>query len=291
MNTLAGRLSHLMEMAGVSIKQLQEIAEVTYEMARRYKLGTAIPRDDKLEKIADYFATTPAYLKYGKIEPLDVVLHNDYKSLNLAKRTSQQMTYKGINLEQLSEKSKLPQETIMNVLNSTINASSNPYIVDAIAKALGVSSESLLDDEYISIVVLDIEASAGNGAINGDVVQVIKELRFVPEEYHRRFPGINENTTRIINVKGDSMNPTFQHGDLLFVDISISTFDGDGIYVFTFDNNLFVKRVQKTGRDFCIISDNEALYKPWLITPKDMPEMYIHGKVKVHQSQKLNFIG
>ena len=139
--------------------------------------------------------------------------------------------------------------------------------------------------------VLDIQASAGFGAVNGDVIQVVKELSFVPEEYYRRFPGINENNTRIINVKGDSMNPTFQHGDLLFVDISISTFDGDGIYVFTFDNNLFVKRVQKTGRDFCIISDNETAYKPWNISPEDMPDMIFHGKVRVHQSQQLNFLG
>ncbi|WP_153063948.1 S24 family peptidase [Haemophilus haemolyticus] len=123
------------------------------------------------------------------------------------------------------------------------------------------------------------------------MVQVIRELRFVPEEYHRRFPGIKESITRVINVKGDSMNPTFNHGDLLFVDISITSFDGDGIYVFTFDDHLFVKRVQKAGRNFCIISDNEAVYKPWKITHEDMSDIIFHGKVRVHQSQQLNFLG
>ena len=154
-----------------------------------------------------------------------------------------------------------------------------------------LSTISSNNEENISLVVLDIEASAGDGAVNGDMVQVVKQLQFVPEQFHKYYPGITPANIRIINVKGDSMYPTFNNGDLLFVDISIQAFDGDGIYIFSFDNTIFVKRIQKTGRDYCIISDNEVLYKPWFITPTDMPEMRIHGKVKIHQSQKLNFVG
>ena len=33
------------------------------------------------------------------------------------------------------------------------------------------------------------------------------------------------------------MAETIEHGDLLFVDISIHEFDGDGIYVFGFDDD------------------------------------------------------
>lgn len=158
---------------------------------------------------------------------------------------------------------------------------------------LSVFSSSLQSENENAIVikVLDIHASAGFGAVNGDVIQVVKELRFVPEAFYQYYPGINPQFIRIINVKGDSMAPTFNHADLLFVDISIPYFDGDGIYVFTFDNTLFVKRVQKTGREFCIISDNETNYKPWNIKPEEMPDMIFHAKVRVHQSQKLNFIG
>lgn len=161
--------------------------------------------------------------------------------------------------------------------------------IPEISTALSTISSN--NEENISLVVLDIEASAGDGAVNGDMVQVVKQLQFVPEQFHKYYPGITPANIRIINVKGDSMYPTFNNGDLLFVDISIQAFDGDGIYIFSFDNTIFVKRIQKTGRDYCIISDNEALYKPWFITPNDMPEMHIHGKVKIHQSQKLNFVG
>ncbi|MCQ9120979.1 hypothetical protein BKG95_02465 [Rodentibacter pneumotropicus] len=147
------------------------------------------------------------------------------------------------------------------------------------------------DEDNITLDVLDIEASAGHGAVNGDMVQVVKQLKFVPDQFHKYYPGITPANIRIINVKGDSMFPTFNNGDLLFVDISIQYFDGDGIYIFTFDDTLFVKRVQKIGRDYCIISDNDDVYKPWYIKPEEASEMFIHGKVRVHQSQKLNFVG
>ncbi len=40
---------------------------------------------------------------------------------------------------------------------------------------------------------------------------------------------------KVINVRGDSMAPTIVSGSY-FVDISINQFDGDGIYVFGFDD-------------------------------------------------------
>lgn len=239
---------------------------------------------------------------------LGLVKTKEFRVMNtLGERISWVLKQKGLERKQLA---KLLGVTTMAIGDIVNNKTQKPRNLLDIAEILDVDPKWLKDgigelpqisteispmqnetNDSVVIKVLDIHASAGFGAVNGDVVQVIKELRFVPEEYHRRFPGINESITRVINVKGDSMNPTFQHGDLLFVDISISTFDGDGIYVFTFDNNLFVKRVQKTGRDFCIISDNETAYKSWNITPEDMPDMIFHGKVRVHQSQQLNFLG
>lgn len=137
----------------------------------------------------------------------------------------------------------------------------------------------------IVINVLNVEASAGYGS-NGDVIQIIRQIRYNPEQYYELYRGMNPESVEIISIKGDSMNPTFSHGDLLFVDISVQEYDGDGIYVFTYDNHTFVKRIQKTGSKFTVISDNPR-YKEWDIEQ----ECFIHGKVKVHQSQQLNFIG
>lgn len=52
----------------MSVKQLSLAGQVTYEMARRYTLGTAKPRDEKLIRIAEWLNVPPAWLDYGATE-------------------------------------------------------------------------------------------------------------------------------------------------------------------------------------------------------------------------------
>lgn len=144
-------------------------------------------------------------------------------------------------------------------------------------------------DESIVIDVLDVKASAGNGS-TGDLVEVVSKLHYVPEQFHLYFNGIDPEYLRVINIKGDSMSPTFTSGDMIFVDIGVTYFDGDGVYVFTYNGHLYVKRLQMAGDRLIVISDNTT-YKEWGITEHNFEQLYIQGKVKVHQSQKLNFIG
>ncbi|OOF58306.1 LexA family transcriptional regulator [Rodentibacter genomosp. 2] len=68
MTTFAERLTALMEQQNRKISDLQKALGVTYEMARRYTLGMATPRDEKIEIMAKYLDVSPAYLKYGTIE-------------------------------------------------------------------------------------------------------------------------------------------------------------------------------------------------------------------------------
>ena len=57
--SFADRLVQRMTDVGVDIKQLSEGVGVTYEMARRYTLGSAKPRDDKMERVAEVVQSTP----------------------------------------------------------------------------------------------------------------------------------------------------------------------------------------------------------------------------------------
>jgi transcriptional regulator with XRE-family HTH domain len=61
----ADRLNAEMSKRNLAVKDLSQACEVTYEMARRYTLGTAKPRDEKLSKIADWLGVDPAWLDYG----------------------------------------------------------------------------------------------------------------------------------------------------------------------------------------------------------------------------------
>ncbi|MDO9663842.1 S24 family peptidase, partial [Glaesserella parasuis] len=109
------------------------------------------------------------------------------------------------------------------------------------------------EEPSIVIDVLNVEASAGNGS-TGDLVEIVSKLHYVPEQFYLYFRGIDPENIRVINIKGDSMAPTFSSGVMIFIDISIPYFDGDGVYVFTYKNNLYVKRLQMAGDHLIVIS-------------------------------------
>ncbi len=61
----AERLNAEMGRNRLSVKDLSQACDVTYEMARRYTLGTAKPRDEKIERIAKWLGVEASWLEYG----------------------------------------------------------------------------------------------------------------------------------------------------------------------------------------------------------------------------------
>lgn len=81
MTDFASRLNELMAKQGRTIVDLQQAIGVTYEMARRYTLGTATPRDNKIEAMAKYFGVSPANLKYGTTDSLENQVTSNVKDV------------------------------------------------------------------------------------------------------------------------------------------------------------------------------------------------------------------
>lgn len=78
-----------------------------------------------------------------------------------------------------------------------------------------------------------------------------------------------------VTVRGDSMEPTLTEGDLAVVnpdDIDVIS----GIYVISFNNQVFVKRLLAMPNGVRVISDNN-LYQPFEIQPND--DVKVLGKV------------
>lgn len=140
-------------------------------------------------------------------------------------------------------------------------------------------------DSYV-IEVLDINASAGNGFLNNDIVEVIKCIEYDIEHAKTLFNGIPSNNLKIINVSGDSMQGTFESGDAIYIDVTVNQFQSDGIYVFTFGRGLYVKRLQLIKNKLIVISDNKK-YQDWDISEEEIDQLYIHGKVMLSQSMLL----
>jgi phage repressor protein C with HTH and peptisase S24 domain len=117
--------------------------------------------------------------------------------------------------------------------------------------------------ELVQIPVLDVEASAGHGAL-AEMESKSGQFGF-DEGWLRKLTPSKASSLSIIHVHGDSMEPTLNDGDEVMVDLG----DGqsrlrDGIYVLRMDDALNVKRVaiEPQGRRISVLSDNPA-YPSW----------------------------
>lgn len=135
-------------------------------------------------------------------------------------------------------------------------------------------------EDGFRIDLLDITVSAGPGSVNTkEFIEVVRTIVYSPEEARIMFGNRSEDQIRMINVKGDSMSGTIEPGDLIFVDISIQHFDGDGIYAFLYDDTAHVKRLQKM-KDYLLVLSDSSRYQTWdPITRDEMNRVFIYGKV------------
>ncbi|PIT10783.1 hypothetical protein BGI40_03740 [Snodgrassella communis] len=101
----------------------------------------------------------------------------------------------------------------------------------------------------------------------------------VSEKWARNNIGNNLKSISIITASGDSMQPTFNSGDWLFVDQAINFYEEDGVYVFMSSSGLKVKRLQKfVSGELKIISDNQK-YKSEVLKDNELNSIKICGKV------------
>lgn len=74
----------------------------------------------------------------------------------------------------------------------------------------------------------------------------------------------------IVTGFGDSMRPTYNPGDPLIVDKSVTSVDFDSVYFFRIGSDGYVKRLQRiptaSGLILKALSDNRDLYQPFDIT-------------------------
>ncbi|MBD3841596.1 MAG: helix-turn-helix transcriptional regulator [Campylobacterales bacterium] len=140
----------------------------------------------------------------------------------------------------------------------------------------GQDPSSLIDstDKYWIKYFPTISVSAGGGAYdNEDQYERLE----VPEFFLTIIGGRdNIHNIEAINVTGDSMEPTLNNGNIIFIDKSKNDIAKDGIYAFINQNGLFVKRIQRrVDGNLDIISDNKEY--PSQISNKH--EIKILGKV------------
>ncbi|MDO8693530.1 MAG: helix-turn-helix transcriptional regulator [Sheuella sp.] len=142
----------------------------------------------------------------------------------------------------------------------------------------GVQIPSQVHDGQIEFELLDIQAAAGNGHPAQEFPQVIQRVN-VLESWARQTLGGDLSRIKLITANGTSMQGTIDNGDVLFVDVTVRQFDGDGIYVISRSNEIQVKRLQRLhGKKLAIISDNKENISETL-SAQEANEVVICGRV------------
>jgi hypothetical protein len=86
-------------------------------------------------------------------------------------------------------------------------------------------------------------------------------------------------TLALIQVQGDSMEPTLHAGDLALIDRGIDGVKDDGIYVVVVDGRLQVKRIQRLMDGSLLIKSDNPRYDPETISPLRVETVQIVGRV------------
>lgn len=204
--------------------------------------------------------------------------------------------------EEVGGVSKLAE--LVNKDPSQVSQWINAYIIPTTGKPRGVRSSTLREVEvavgkppnwldqdhdadgsvapegYMYLDFYDVQSSAGDGfdvTYEPEVRQLLVLKDWVTEHlgYHAA------SKTKLITNRGVSMHPTINDGDLLFVDITVNQYAGDGIYIISDDGELRTKRLIKEDGMLRIVSDNPSpAYKEKVINAKNQDTLVICGKVK-----------
>nr|DAO19572.1 MAG TPA: Repressor protein CI [Caudoviricetes sp.] len=134
-------------------------------------------------------------------------------------------------------------------------------------------------EDCIRFPRLNAEATCGAGTINDHYIEVVDYVT-VASAWAREKLGGNLNKIQVITARGDSMEPTIENGDVMFVDTAVEAFEGDGLYLLWYIDGLKAKRLQSTvGGGLMIISDNSS-YRTETLSGEDLNAVRIIGRIR-----------
>ncbi|MBD9459139.1 LexA family transcriptional regulator [Pseudomonas sp. PDM05] len=144
---------------------------------------------------------------------------------------------------------------------------------------LGDFTQHRKEDELL-IPQYDVVASMGPGQVlPKEYIETVRNIT-VRTEYLRE-QGItytHGDNLSVITGFGESMGATFSSGDPLIVDQGVNEVVVDGVYVFTLEGHLYIKRLQRLPKMLRMISDNET-FPPYDIKGVELTDMIIHARV------------
>ncbi|MDO4657069.1 S24 family peptidase [Kingella sp. (in: b-proteobacteria)] len=121
------------------------------------------------------------------------------------------------------------------------------------------------DNDAVWVPLYDVYASAGGGADVWDeeIDQYIPFSRLWLNQQN-----LHSKSLSCVKVRGDSMEPTLNNGDVILVNTERQV--GDGVFVVRIGNLLRVKRLQTLLNGSLKISSDNPIYEPEILHPKEV---------------------
>lgn len=248
--------------------RLAEIAKVTPKASSKWLNGETLPGPAKMNAIAGALGVKIEWLQHGagdepKFSKLAEVESGDGES--------PPQSAADIVRNMLSKQGKGLSDDARRRLLAVAEADDGGGVIEVDYYRPGLAGDEVWIAHY------DVRAAMGGGQIPHDYPEMLQDVRVSPQ--HLREMGVEFKEhfhLKMVTGWGQSMAPTIKHRDPLLVDISIREFTGDGIYMFSWEGHLYIKRLQWLGDEqINMLSDNPR-HPPQTIRAEDT---YIQARV------------
>lgn len=265
-------LRHLMDQRGINQTELARQTGLNQSTLSRIlgpkniAKGIKEPTDKQVKPLADFFGITTDQLRGHSPLPGDAESEPAENARKLSDLVNEMLLKHG---------KGLPEEARQRIQAA---AEDQPVVTAERGNVITAdfSRPGAVGDE-IRIPHYDVRAAMGGGQIPADYVELLQDVT-VSQDHLRRL-GVDYESPyhlKMITGWGQSMAPTIQDKDPLLIDVSITDYAGDGIYLFNEGEYLFIKRLQLADAErFEVISDN-AKHKDRQVRKEDI---YIRGRI------------
>ncbi|KJH75599.1 LexA family transcriptional regulator [Pseudomonas sp. ES3-33] len=229
--------------------RLAEIAKVTPKASSKWLNGESLPGPAKMSAVADALGVKIEWLQHGSgDEPSFSKLPT--VETNATEQPAQSAA--AIVRNMLAQQGKGLTEEARKRLLAVAEADDSGGGIEIDYYRPGAVGDEVWIAHY------DVRAAMGGGQIPHDYPEMFQDVRVSPQ--HLREMGVEFKEhfhLKMVTGWGQSMAPTIKHRDPLLVDVSVREFVGDGIYMFSWEGHLYIKRLQWMGEDrLKMISDN-----------------------------------
>lgn len=206
--------------------------------------------------------------------------HSDrFKELRLVLKKNQEefAELTGISRPSVHRIEKNDSEIGIEVLSKLYAHGVNPTWLITGQGNMFLESEGHYLSDNVRVPIIDVKASAGKGTIN--YIEGIKGYIEIPTYLLPYNSGVIE----IVEVLGDSMEPTLRNGEAVIIDRNSGEIQSGEIYLINIDGELRIKRLEKKiNGSLFVFSDNPS-FTPEEITKDQLDFISVHiiGKVLV----------